>query len=521
MFTIVKTSAQIPREGQSQAFLVVDLWDDWFSFQTMFTLIVLDSHGVRHTPGSVKIGQVDLQPAKWSDSLPPGSRVPGLPSSFNVLDANHFFSLGQDEDYYATISALDPDFGQALLTGLCDCAFDLQIFQRHRHESVMQQSLLRSVHESNVLNRLNRLAHGNAVLTRFEFEYTLPSPPPNPQTQSPPPTTLQFLVVPGSDPPTNVHVLVGRNGVGKTRCIQSLVNALLGWNDESAPSGIIRRLGGNSEEWTFAGLVSVSFSAFDRYSPPPPADLRVPAAFVGLRSQVEVNGQHMDQLKSTKELADDFVRSLARCRTEPRRTRWVRAVRTLETDPLFAEVEVEQLLDIDDATWEANTAAFFSRLSSGHAIVLLTTTRLVELVDERTLVVLDEPEGHLHPPLLSAFVRAIADLLVARNGVALISTHSPVVLQEVPCSCVWMLRRTRTRSVAERPSFETFGESAGVLTREVFGLEVSNSGFHQLVSTVAREPGSTYESVEAHFNQQLGTEARALARSLIAQRDTE
>lgn len=517
MFTIVDTSLHLPREARSQAFLVVDHWDDWFSFRTMFTLIVFDPEGIRHTPGSVKIGQAGLAGARWSENLPLGVRAPSLPPQFENLDPAEYFSLGQDEDYYATINALDPEFCRALLVGLCDCAYDLENFQRHRMEEVMMQSLLRSVHDANVRNRLHRLAHGNAVLSRFEFEYTLPDPPPDPRTPPPPPTTFQFLVVPNSDPPTNVHVLVGRNGVGKTRCIQSLVNALLEYDDDAIPRGTIRRLGDNAEEWTFAGLVSVSFSAFDRFTPPPPANLRVPAAFVGLRSQGD--GNVPDALKSPEDLARDFVRSLSRCRTGPRRARWIRAVRTLATDPLFEEAEVEQLLDLDDETWEDGAAAFFGRLSSGHAIVLLTTTRLVELVDERTLVVLDEPEGHLHPPLLSAFIRAIADLLVARNGAALISTHSPVVLQEVPRSCVWMLRRTRTWATAERPSVETFGESAGILTREVFGLEVSNSGFHQLVAAAAREPDSTYESIEAHFNQQLGAEARALARSLVARRE--
>jgi predicted ATP-dependent endonuclease of OLD family len=51
--------------------------------------------------------------------------------------------------------------------------------------------------------------------------------------------------------------------------------------------------------------------------------------------------------------------------------------------------------------------------------VLLTITRLVETVEERTLVLLDEPEAHLHPPLLSAFVRSLSDLLINRNGVAI------------------------------------------------------------------------------------------------------
>ncbi|MEK5757114.1 AAA family ATPase, partial [Acinetobacter variabilis] len=74
----------------------------------------------------------------------------------------------------------------------------------------------------------------------------------------------------------------------------------------------------------------------------------------------------------------------------------------------------------------------FGQLSSGHKIVLLILTRLVETVDEATLVLIDEPESHLHPPLLSAFMSALTELLEDRNGVAIIATHSPVVVQEVP-----------------------------------------------------------------------------------------
>lgn len=142
-------------------------------------------------------------------------------------------------------------------------------------------------------------------------------------------------------------------------------------------------------------------------------------------------------------------------------------------------------------------------------------TRLVELVDERTLVILDEPEGHLHPPLLAAFVRSVADLLVKRNGVGLIATHSPVVLQEVPRSCVWKLRRAGAVAVTERPLIETFGENVGVLTREVFGLEVTNSGFHNLLRKALAVTGS-FEAAVTHFDDQLGAEARAILMSLSA-----
>jgi predicted ATP-dependent endonuclease of OLD family len=104
--------------------------------------------------------------------------------------------------------------------------------------------------------------------------------------------------------------------------------------------------------------------------------------------------------------------------------------------------------------------------------VLLTITRLVETVAEQSLVLLDEPEAHLHPPLLASFVRALSNLQTERNGVALIGTHSPVVLQEVPRSCVWKVSRW-DRHPPERPALETYGENVGVLTHEIFGLEVS------------------------------------------------
>jgi hypothetical protein len=139
-------------------------------------------------------------------------------------------------------------------------------------------------------------------------------------------------------------------------------------------------------------------------------------------------------------------------------------------------------------------------------------TRLFELVEEKSLVLIDEPESHLHPPLLSAFVRALSDLLINRNGVAIIATHSPVVLQEVPKSCAWKLSRIGREARADCLEHETFGEKAGTLTREVFGPEVTQTGFHKLIAE--RAGGRIYEQILALFGGQLGAEGRALASAL-------
>ena len=95
-----------------------------------------------------------------------------------------------------------------------------------------------------------------------------------------------------------------------------------------------------------------------------------------------------------------------------------------------------------------------------------------------------------------------------------IRDSSPVVLQEVPKSCVSILRRTRLISKVERPENETFAENVGVLTREVFGLEVSKSGCHDLLEFAVRD-GKGYEEIEHEYQNQLGFEGKAILRSMV------
>ena len=145
---------------------------------------------------------------------------------------------------------------------------------------------------------------------------------------------------------------------------------------------------------------------------------------------------------------------------------------------------------------------------------------MIETLQEKSLVLIDEPEAHLHPPLLSAFVRALSELLISTNGVAIIATHSPVILQEVPKSCAWKLRRIGSEAISERLNIETFGENVGTLTNEVFGLEVTNSGFYKLLFKVAQE-NDDYNGALNYFERQLGMEARGILRSYYANLNNE
>jgi hypothetical protein len=270
-----------------------------------------------------------------------------------------------------------------------------------------------------------------------------------------------------------------------------------------------------STEHPFVSLVSVCFSAFDSILDIDPAG-RVKHTYISLNSFAYT--QTVKTPKIIPDLSLEFESAIDNL-TGERLERWKAAISIIETDTLFQELDVLQLAGSQRRSdLHPQSVELFANLSSGHKIVLLAITHLATLVAEATLVLIDEPETHLHPPLLSAFIRATSEILVARNGVAIIATHSPVVLQEIPRSCVWKLRRSGEQVVADRPDIETFGENVGVLTHEAFGLEVTRSGFHQMLVGFV-EKGLSYRQIVDRFGGRLGNEAKSLISALVASRD--
>jgi len=514
-FRYIKEYSSLPKEAKDVVYLIDDRWDDWGKFRTMFTVVIFDHHRERHEPGSIKIASKGLAP---SNTIGPGTRAPEIPSSFDELGLE-YFSLGQSEDYYQVLSTLSADIRKEIFVALRDCAYDLSIFKRFGEEPAMNDSLLRGIAEKTVRNRFHRLARGRGGLSELIFDYQLPG---NKGAAEPP--TIGFEVSPETTPPTNVHVLIGRNGVGKTRCMHGMIRAILSKTPKPAEHGHIEIHKSRNNEWSFSGLVGVMFSAFDRFTPPKRIRQGMRADFIGPGLRL---GPKDDQDEAVQRLAPEFftsafVDTIRECRRGPKRDRLMKALESLESDPLFEEADVKQLLEPSEEMWYAKAVVLFNRLSSGHAIVLLTVSRLVAIVEEATIVLIDEPEAHLHPPLLSALIRTVSELLSERNGIAVIATHSPVVLQEVPSSCVWVLSRTGLIAKAERPPAETFGENVGILTRAVFDLEVTESGFHRLLKKAiesARESADPYETVLEQFGGQLGLEGRSILRSLLAIRE--
>ncbi|HHA2590816.1 TPA: AAA family ATPase [Stenotrophomonas maltophilia] len=456
-----------------------------------------------------------------------------MEKTFSELSEN-WFSIGLDVDFYSKVSALSESDRKFILEGLRDVAYSDKALAVAQNENVYTTSLLRGVSEQIIKTQYRRVIQGGAVLTSYRFEYN------NKGSDERSPVELSFNVEADSKPPTNIHVLIGRNGIGKTTILNGMVAAIHPtyansssgeFRSQSLELGMTRP---NREPLN--GLISISFSVFDPFVPPPdsPEPKSGPKyAYLGMKTRHQGDGDGGPKLKSVggdnglkteEELLVDFEDALRACMSqEIRRKRWLRAINRLESDENFAAMRLSHIATAFDQLGKNEALAIarrrFEKMSSGHKIVLLTTTALVHLVEEKTLVLMDEPESHLHPPLLSAFTRALSEILHDRNGVAIVATHSPVMVQEVPRSCVWKISRSGLEWRKDRPARETFAENVGILTSEVFGLEVSKSGFHAMLQEEV-DSGSSFEEIMESFGGKIGMEGISILASMIASRDS-
>ncbi|MFF3372122.1 AAA family ATPase [Streptomyces sp. NPDC002680] len=467
-------------------------------YRTVYILRIRMGTGIAEI-GRVKIGHTSMHAER--------ERVAPLPARFSRLDSS-FFSVGQSDEYYRNVRDVVGSTYDDVLRALRDVSFDEANLLTALRYDVTQKSLLRFVKLAAVRGQLRRIAHGGERKMSFNVAYEPPTP------HGAEPVRFRFQVEPDSHPPSNVHALTGRNGVGKSFVLSHLARAVAAGDPQPETLGRVIEFG--REGRSFTNLVTVSFSAFDDF-PLVESDEMFIASYVGLR----VQGARSPRFKTPYGLRGDFAQGMQACLTRERLGQWIETLRTLNY-PGSSLLEDGWLENFENSpshrSRERKARKLFRHLSSGHRIVLLTMTRLIEHVSERTLVIIDEPENHLHPPLLAAFMRALSALLTERNGLAIVATHSPVVLQEIPARCVWKLWSYGGYMGAEQPRIETYGENVGILTHEVFGLEVTAAGFQKELQRLVAD-GYSYDAVMEHFRDRLGSEAQLVLSALLGIRN--
>lgn len=166
---------------------------------------------------------------------------------------------------------------------------------------------------------------------------------------------LDFHVIPEANPPTNIHVIIGSNGVGKTSLLNHMIESVLKikkintkhsqfyLTDEDDDKTKI-----NDINEIFSGVVSVAFSAFDPFTPLPEEKDKtksVKYSYIGLKRVNNIGGK-IGTHKSKRMLENEFAESLYSCCKKEKSNSWLRSIHILESDVLLKDHNFGDLIYI-------------------------------------------------------------------------------------------------------------------------------------------------------------------------------
>lgn len=162
-------------------------------------------------------------------------------------------------------------------------------------------------------------------------------------------------------------------------------------------------------------------------------------------------------------------------------------------------------------------------LSSGEIALMRFAVYAATSVRRGTVLLFDEPETHLHPNYVSQFMEMLEKLLEQSGSIALIATHSAYIVREVPRRRVRMMTRDYNKRllVIDSPVMQTFGASVDTISQFVFGDIGPRHRFQRaLEAYVMDNSTATFQQIRERFLEDLNPETLSYLAELVQKRES-
>jgi predicted ATPase len=434
-FYIKRLDSIQPEIEEYPAFLLTETtWDD-FHFKTSFMLHYYKSPRNKTEIGTTKILQKDQLITK-------------LNPKFNKLNGK-YCSLGQDNSYYENLKA---HFNITQITSILDALNDITyskgIVSEFENLDGFSKSLLRFSEAQKACNEAIKIIYNIPIINSFKFSFT---------------TTVKgfdddhsvnFKFSNSSKIPKRLVAFVGKNGSGKTQVLSRLASSL---------SGFSKKGNFNTEYLPpFSRVIAVSYSLFDKFEKPQKTKsfsyfycgLQSGRSERKLQSEIQIERRIRTALKSIvmapnneEMLFYNYIKELLGSEVADR----------IIDDMGGIKKDFRVYDDQDNSTF-----------SSGQIILILLLAEIVANIRKESLLLFDEPETHLHPNAISKLVGIIYKILKRFDSYAIIATHSPQIIQEIPSSSIYIFSNSTNGPPSRKADYETFGENLTTLTEKIF-----------------------------------------------------
>ncbi len=465
-----------------------DNWDD-YTYKTTFSVFYFDPSGLLSHVGDTKI-------------LHDSDSTTELPDSFHILDG-HYCSLGQDIEYYNNwIRVAGIDTARNVLTAVRDVVVDPNFRVGFSESDGFKHSLLRFSEAEKAYKEAGTL-FGHMPITdsgmSMSFECRLDGFDENHLVD------LDFSN--DSVLPHRLICFVGKNGTGKSGVLSKLALSLSGWSQAAGRFTPGQPL--------FSRVLCFSYSAFQPFRVPYVNStsyryfglFQIDTAPVDAQTEevIDTTSTNEDDIFSVAKAHDIVLESIKAIHEQDRIEVWRNL---LGIQDLFGS-------DVANITARDGIDSFVAelrKLSSGQQMVVSLFTNLVAHIRDQSLVLLDEPETYLHPTLTSTFLQLLRKLLNEFDSYAIIATHSPIVVQEVPSRSVRVFARQGSIPIQEALPIESLGANLTEIVDHVFMMNDDDKNYRNILEELIRN--KTLEEVNALFDGRLTLNARAYLASL-------
>ncbi len=434
-----------------------DNWND-YNYSTWFVLWLLKEDGSKNFIGDVKIMH------RHHDDV-----YEVLPDRFGQLDED-FCSVGIDLNYYTNLLKMfGKDEAYCILNQLQDCIVVPHKFESFSAHPIFTASLQRDLSTKRVFEEALLLMEGRDTSSAYAFEYRF-----TPKYNEKVSTTWNLHIEYDAPAIKRTFAIIGINGVGKTLLLSGMVDDLVHRNKD--------RL---SRIPLLMSVLVVCSSRFDEYRNIDQNDAKIPLNIVSL---VQEGNTYVQLLASIKKILsrETFLMNGDMMMISEHYV-------SLLNEQLGEEIAKGLVVEEGDKSQkhyclnENRLEELVNNMSTGQLQVFSLITYVCAYIHLSSLIIIDEPEVHLHPQLVTNFFISLNKLLERFNSYAIMPTHSPLVVRECVGRNVFLMTCTdKIPTIAEVP-FNTFGEDISTLYENIFEYHEQNSYFFSVVEDMAKK----------------------------------